>query len=193
MVDTNNYTNSPANYFVSRYLNITEGSARRNESGASTTTITGSTSTIHITLIRATSTSTAPSKTLRTFTSASSTASVALPTIVPYYPASSGLNSEARLGIGLGVGLGCTFLICMAVIIWYIRRRLANITPGINMPPPWTPMSHAPVPTQDATAQYPKPTAPAEVQGSKPQTPVEAPSDPRTESHLQHQRSELES
>lgn len=190
MVDTNNYTNTPANYFVSRYFNITEGNTRRKASGTSTTTITDSTSTIHITLTRATST--APSTTLRTFASASSTASVALPTTIHYYPVSSGLTSEARLGIGLGVGLGCTFLICMAVIIWYIRRRLANISPGSNVPPPWTPMSHAPVPTQDATPQYQKPTIPAEVPGSKPRTPVEVPSDPRTESRLQHQRFELE-
>lgn len=81
----------------------------------------------------------------------------------------------------------------MAVMIWYIRRRLAYMTPGSNVPPPWTPMSHAPIPAQDATAQYLKPVVPVEVPGSKPRTPVEAPSDPRTESRLQHQRFELES
>lgn len=165
MVDTNNYTNTLANYFVSGYFNITEGSARRKASSTSTSTST----------------------------SASSTAIVAPPTSAYSYPASSGLTSEARWGIGLGVGLGCTFLIYMAIIMWYIRRRLANMTPGSNVPPPWTTMSHNPVPTQDVAAQYSKLTVPVEVPGSKPRTPVEAPSDPRTESQLQHQRFELES
>lgn len=54
-------------------------------------------------------------------------------------------------------------------------------------------MGHNPVPTQNAASQYPKPGAPVEVPGSKPRSPVEAPSEPRTESRLQHERFELES
>ncbi|KAE8355893.1 hypothetical protein BDV28DRAFT_145692 [Aspergillus coremiiformis] len=104
-----------SNLFASHYFNITK-SVR----SALTTTTSSTTSS---TMSSTAATSTTPVPTLTVALTTSATMSIASPTVFPSPSDEGGISPQATVGISVGVGLGCAFLMILAAVIWFFRRR----------------------------------------------------------------------